>query len=92
MDQNFSSASATISISNTMDDRPPLSAWRRRLLSVFAEYRFTDFGRIRDNGAAFGLPTGVFFNESRRIQQNQVQVGFSYKFDLLGPVPVVAKY
>jgi trehalose-6-phosphate synthase len=60
--------------------------------SVFAEYRFTDFGRIRANGAAFGLPTGVFFNESRRIQQNQVQVGFSYKFDLLGPVPVVAKY
>jgi outer membrane immunogenic protein len=60
--------------------------------SVFAEYRFTDFGRIRDNGEAFGLPTGVFFNESRRIQQNQVQVGFSYKFDFLGPVPVVAKY
>jgi outer membrane immunogenic protein len=60
--------------------------------SVFAEYRFTDFGRIGDNGAAFGLPTGVFFNESRRIQQNQVQVGFSYKFDLPGPVPVVAKY
>jgi hypothetical protein len=39
MDQNFSSASArsaTISISNTMDDRLPLSAWRRRLLFVLA--------------------------------------------------------
>jgi outer membrane immunogenic protein len=59
---------------------------------VFAEYRFSDFGTIR-NGAFPNLPTGVIFNGSRRIQENQVQAGFSYKFDLLPPpAPIVAKY
>jgi outer membrane immunogenic protein len=58
---------------------------------VFAEYRFTDFGTIRE-GVFPNLPTGFFFNGSRRIQQNQVQAGFSYKFDILPPPPVVAKY
>jgi outer membrane immunogenic protein len=58
---------------------------------VFAEYRFSDFGTIR-NGAFPALPAGVFFNGERRIQENQVQAGFSYKFDLLPPPPVVAKY
>ncbi len=58
---------------------------------VFAEYRFSDFGSIR-SGAFTALPAGVFFNGSRRLQENQVQAGFSYKFDVLAPVPVVAKY
>ena len=58
--------------------------------SVRAEYRFTDFGTIRQD--LFGLPVGAFFNEGRRIQQNQVQVGFDYRFDLYAPPPVVAKY
>jgi outer membrane immunogenic protein len=59
--------------------------------SVRAEYRFSDFGTIRQD--LFGLPVGAFFNENRRIQQNQVQVGFDYKFDLLPPPPpMVAKY
>jgi outer membrane immunogenic protein len=59
--------------------------------SVFAEYRYTNWGSVRENN--FGvLPTGVFFNGNRRINQNQVQVGFSYKFDLFNPAPVVAKY
>jgi outer membrane immunogenic protein len=60
--------------------------------SVFAEYRYTNWGSIRENN--FGLLTGgEFFNGNRHINQNQVQVGFSYKFDLLPPpAPVVAKY
>ena len=59
--------------------------------SIQAEYRFTDFGTIR-NGALAGLPADEFFNGHRRLQQNQVQAGFSYKFDLFNPYPVVAKY
>ena len=59
---------------------------------VFAEYRFSDFGTVR-NGAFPNLPTGVFFNGSRRLQENQVQAGISYKFDLTPPpAPIVAKY
>jgi outer membrane immunogenic protein len=59
---------------------------------VFVEYRFSDFGTVR-SGAFPNLPTGVFFNGQRRIQENQVQAGFSYKFDLLPPpAPMVAKY
>lgn len=58
---------------------------------VFAEYRFSDFGTL-NNGAFPGLAAGAFFNDSHRIQENQVQAGFSYKFDILPPPPVVAKY
>jgi len=60
--------------------------------SIGAEYRFTDFGTIR-NGDLAGLPADEFLNGHRRLQQNQVQAGFSYKFDLLPPPPpIVAKY
>jgi outer membrane immunogenic protein len=60
--------------------------------SIQAEYRFTDFGTLR-NGDLVGLPVDEFLNGHRRLQQNQVQVGFSYKFDLLPPpAPIVAKY
>jgi outer membrane immunogenic protein len=59
--------------------------------SIFAEYRYTNFGSIRENN--FGaLPIGFVFNGSRQLNQNQVQVGFSYKFDLYTPPPVVSKY
>jgi len=59
--------------------------------SVRAEYRYTDFGSVREE--LFGLPSAAFFNANRQIRQNQVQVGFDYKFDLLPPpAPVVAKY
>jgi opacity protein-like surface antigen len=58
--------------------------------SIRAEYRFSDFGTIREG---LGLPTGGrFFNEHRRLQENQVQAGFSYKFDIWAPAPIVAKY
>jgi outer membrane immunogenic protein len=58
---------------------------------VFAEYRFSDFGTLANNGF-FGLPAGTYFAENHRLQQNQVQAGFSYRFDLMPPPPVVAKY
>jgi outer membrane immunogenic protein len=60
--------------------------------SVFAEYRYTNWGSIRENNFGF-FTGGEFFNGNRHINQNQVQVGFDYKFDLLPPpAPVVAKY
>jgi outer membrane immunogenic protein len=59
--------------------------------SIFAEYRFTNFGNLRENN--FGaLPAGFVFNGRRQLQQNQVQAGFSYKFDWYTPPPIVAKY
>jgi outer membrane immunogenic protein len=61
---------------------------------VFTEYRYTNFGDINISSGLLSsaLPTGVFFRGSRQIRQNQVQAGFSYRFDLAPPVPVVAKY
>ena len=59
--------------------------------SIGAEYRFTDFGTIR-NGDLAGLEADEFLNGHRRLQENQVQAGFSYKFDMFAPYPVVAKY
>jgi outer membrane immunogenic protein len=66
---------------------------------VFAEYRYTNWGTINDGSftgagtSLLGVPGSAFFNGNRTINQNQVQVGFSYKFDLGGPpVPVVSKY
>ena len=61
--------------------------------SIRAEYRYTNFGNIRDGLFAGTFPVaGSFVNERRQLNQNQVQVGFSYKFDLYTPPPIVAKY
>ncbi len=60
---------------------------------VFAEYRFSDFGTLRENLFGLSLPANAFLNGSRRLEQNDVQVGFSYRFEMLPPAPpVVAKY
>jgi outer membrane immunogenic protein len=61
---------------------------------VFAEYRYTNFGSINfDSGVLrASIPQSAFFNGSRQIRGNQVQAGFSYRFDLTPPAPVVAKY
>ena len=60
--------------------------------SIRAEYRYSDFGHptfYPTNLSA--LEPGVYFQ--RQLKQNQVQAGFSYKFDLAPPpAPVVAKY
>ena len=59
---------------------------------IFVEYRFSYFGPVR-NGAFPNLPSGAFINAENSLQQNQVEVGLSYKFDLLPPpAPIVAKY
>ncbi len=58
--------------------------------SVRAEYRYSDFGSI--TGGVAGL-RGAFLNGTRQINQNQVQVGFDYRFDWgVPPAPVAAKY
>lgn len=59
----------------------------------FIEYRFTDFGTVQSSLLANELPAGAFFNGNRRLQENQVQAGFSYRFNLLPPAPpVIATY
>ncbi len=57
--------------------------------SIRAEYRYSDFGHPSYFSTSF--PGGAGFN--RHFVENQVQAGFSYKFDTFAPpVPVVAKY
>ena len=63
--------------------------------SVRAEYRYSDFGHVTDHpfAAIAAAPPATFFSSRHHLTQNQVQVGFSYKFDFLPPpAPVVAKY
>ena len=68
--------------------------------SIRAEYRYTQFGHssVYANNS-FGASdyyfpglaaVGAYGN--RTINENRVQVGFSYKFDTAAPAPVVAKY
>ena len=62
--------------------------------SVRAEYRYSDFGRYTDFPFS-GVPIApaVFQATSgHHLTENQVQVGFSYKFDTWPPSPLVAKY
>jgi outer membrane immunogenic protein len=57
--------------------------------SLRVEYRYTDFGHYTDiltNTTAGGV--GV----THHITDNRVQAGFSYKFDMPGAAPVVARY
>jgi outer membrane immunogenic protein len=60
--------------------------------SVRAEYRYTNWGTLSDGRLAAVAAPGVFFNGNRHLNQNQVQVGFDYKFDLFNPGPGVARY
>ncbi|MGH6837859.1 MAG: outer membrane protein [Methylocella sp.] len=59
---------------------------------VRAEYRYTDFGRFADAPFKDSFTLGWVATTSHRITQNQVEAGFSYKFDFFAPPPVVAKY
>ncbi|MGA2636523.1 outer membrane protein [Methylocella sp.] len=63
--------------------------------SIWAEYRYTDFGPSNNvlvnsfpgfNGDVLGARVHT------NLIENRVQVGFSYKFDIAAPAPVVAKY
>jgi outer membrane immunogenic protein len=60
--------------------------------SVRAEYRYSDFGRYTDFPLAAFVPAGGTLFVRHHLTENQVQAGFSYKFDWLAPAPVVAKY
>jgi outer membrane immunogenic protein len=63
---------------------------------VRAEYRYSDFGHTTDFPFAGALPfEDSFVSLRHHLTENQVQVGFSYRFDWTAPpaaVPVVAKY
>jgi len=62
--------------------------------SLFAEYRYSDFGNFSNSPAAvFANGVTVTGNSivNRHFTQNQVQGGFSYHFSP-PPAPVVAKY
>jgi opacity protein-like surface antigen len=59
--------------------------------SVRGEYRYSDFGHLKDFPAPSSL--GVSYAADRRLDQNQVQLGLSYKFgEWAQAAPVAAKY
>ncbi|HMK89141.1 MAG TPA: outer membrane beta-barrel protein, partial [Methylocystis sp.] len=58
--------------------------------SVRGEYRYTDFGHMGDLPAATSM--GAFYAADRHLDQNQVQVGLSYKFGEPVTASVSAKY
>jgi outer membrane immunogenic protein len=64
--------------------------------SIRAEYRYAQFGHstvFATNSFVIPVLTAVGAFANRTINENRVQVGFSYKFDLAPPpAPVVAKY
>ncbi len=54
---------------------------------------YSDFGHVTDRPFAAVLIPGEVITSHHHLTENQVQVGFSYKFDLLPPpAPIVAKY
>ena len=59
--------------------------------SVRGEYRYTDFGSVTDTSTLVG-GAGTFFSGTRRLDQNQLQFGFNYKFGDEAPASVIAKY
>jgi outer membrane immunogenic protein len=57
---------------------------------VRAEYRYSNFGRTTDFPFTGLLPSpGNFVFLQHHLTENQVQVGFSYRFDWTIPAPVV---
>jgi len=58
--------------------------------SVRGEYRYSDFGHMGDFPAATSM--GALYAADRHLDQNEVQVGLSYKFGGDVPPPLLAKY
>ena len=56
---------------------------------VRAEYRYSNFGHTTDFLFPGVLPEGGFLAAQHHLTENQVQVGFSYRFDWTGPGPAV---
>jgi hypothetical protein len=57
---------------------------------VYGEYRYSDFGQLLSSPSS--PVAGLGYSINRHLAQNQVQFGFSYRFNSLGSAPVVAKY
>ena len=62
-----------------------------RNLSLRGEYRYTNFGTVADTSTQAG-GAGTLFSGARRLDQNQLQFGFNYKFGDEAPAQVIAKY
>ena len=63
--------------------------------SIRAEYRYTQFGHstvFANDAFALPIATAVGASGNIKFNENRVQVGVSYKFDMAAPAPVVAKY
>jgi hypothetical protein len=58
---------------------------------VRGEYHYSDFGSIQDTPTT-SAALGSYYSGSRRLDQNQIHFGFSYKFGKAAPAPVIAKY
>ena len=43
------------------------------------EYRYSDYGKVSEAPTSFST-TGIYYAGGRHLTQNQVQVGFNYKF------------
>jgi outer membrane immunogenic protein len=54
--------------------------------SIQAEYRYSDFGHTIDYPFAVLVSPFATLSVQHHLTQNQVQFGFSYKFDTLAPV------
>ncbi len=56
-----------------------------------AEYRYADFGTTIEVPNKVSGP-GIYYAGGRHLDQNQVQLGVSYKFGAPAPEPMIAKY
>jgi outer membrane immunogenic protein len=55
---------------------------------VRGEYRYTAFGNIAD-ASSYAAPVATLFTGTRRLDQNLLEFGVSYKFNEVGSAPVV---
>jgi len=59
-----------------------------RSWAVRGEYRYTDFGTVSD-ASTYAAPLGTLFTGTRRLDQNLLEFGVSYKFGEDGQAPLV---
>ena len=59
-----------------------------RSWAVRGEYRYTAFGSLND-ASTYAAPVATAFTGTRRLDQNQVEFGVSYKFGEEGRAPLV---
>jgi iron complex outermembrane receptor protein len=59
-----------------------------RSWAIRGEYRYTDFGSVSD-ASTYAAPAGALFTGTRRLDQNLLEFGVSYKFGEEGQAPVV---